>query len=243
MQAAALRAWQRIAHTIGRRGVVLLFIALLSAAIAMSMLAPTGTQSAALGRLIPAPVWASMWAAVSVLCLVQAFVRKDRVAFTAAIFATTVWASMYLVAWLAGLSERGWLAATIYYALAIVALTVSTWPEALVMPTAVPDGYPDAVVTADKTGTIIGWAGAAEKVFGWPAGEVVGQPITMLMPHRYRDAHLAGFARVAMGGRSRLAGQLVEVAGLRRDGSEFPAQVLIGAHDTAFTSVIRDTSP
>jgi PAS domain S-box-containing protein len=168
------------------------------------------------------------------------------VAFTAAIFATTVWASMYLVAWLAGLSERGWLAAAIFYAFAIVWLTCSTWPEALTLPTAVPEGYPDAVVTADATGTIVGWAGAANTVFGWTAGEAVGQPITMLMPARYRDAHLAGFARVALGGQSRLVGQVVEVAGLRRDGSEFPAQVLIGVHggphDVAFTSVIRDTT-
>lgn len=237
----------RVVHQVGRRGVFLLFVALLAAALALSMTNPSQVQAVTLGRVIPPVAWSIVWAAAAVLCLIQAFTRRDQVAFAVISCVVTVWASMYLVGWLTGVADRGWLAATIYYALAVVALVISTWPEPLRMPTAVPSGYPDAVVTADAAGHIIGWGGAAEQVFGWTEDEVTGRPVTMLMPVRYRAPHLAGLAQVALTGRSRLAGQTIEAAGLRRDGSEFPVQLLVGVYDVggvpAFTTVIRELEP
>src|SRR5437867_783534 len=84
-----------------------------------------------------------------------------------------------------------------------------------------------SLVVANQAGSIVGWFGAAEAMFGWTAVEVVGRPVTVLMPARYRAAHAAGLARVTATGRSELAGRLILVDALHRDGHEFPVQILI----------------
>ena len=53
----------------------------------------------------------------------------------------------------------------------------------------------------------------------------MGQPLTLLMPHRYQDRHRAGLNRVQSGGDSHIIGKTVELEGLRKDGSEFPLEL------------------
>lgn len=55
---------------------------------------------------------------------------------------------------------------------------------------------PDVVVLADRNGSILFMNQAAVGLFGYTEGEVIGQPLTLLMPHRYREAHQAGITRV-----------------------------------------------
>src|SRR2546427_289663 len=50
----------------------------------------------------------------------------------------------------------------------------------------------DAVVLADQVGTIVGWNRAAEEMFGYAQSEVLGRPLTIIMPERFREAHQAG---------------------------------------------------
>src|SRR5579863_614470 len=50
----------------------------------------------------------------------------------------------------------------------------------------------DAIVSADFEGRIIGWNRGAQFVFGYAAEEVTGRPLTVLMPERYREAHVRG---------------------------------------------------
>ena len=47
-------------------------------------------------------------------------------------------------------------------------------------------GLADAVVIADRAGTIRLWNDAAERLFGWSASEALGQPLTMIIPDRLR---------------------------------------------------------
>ncbi|MGE5758163.1 MAG: PAS domain S-box protein, partial [Sideroxydans sp.] len=54
----------------------------------------------------------------------------------------------------------------------------------------------DAIVTADSAGKIVNWNRGAEIIFGYSETEICGQPLTLLIPHRYRDRHLAGIGRV-----------------------------------------------
>jgi HAMP domain-containing protein len=57
---------------------------------------------------------------------------------------------------------------------------------------AVSESAHDAIVTADSSGMIVKWNRGAETVFGYPANEVVGQPLTLLMPTRFRAIACGG---------------------------------------------------
>ena len=102
----------------------------------------------------------------------------------------------------------------------------------------------DAVVTSDSEGNIAGWNPAAETLFGYTESEVIGQPMTLLIPERYRGVHLAGMHRIRSGGEHRVIGKAVELNGLRTDGSEFPLELSLAKWETDdgwfVTGIIRD---
>lgn len=52
---------------------------------------------------------------------------------------------------------------------------------------------PEALIVCDLEGVIRVWNGGAEKVFGWPAAEAVGQSLDLIIPERMRKAHWDGF--------------------------------------------------
>jgi PAS domain S-box-containing protein len=52
---------------------------------------------------------------------------------------------------------------------------------------------PEALICCDLEGVIRVWNGGAEKVFGWPAAEAVGQSLDLIVPERMRKAHWDGF--------------------------------------------------
>ena len=103
---------------------------------------------------------------------------------------------------------------------------------------------PDAVVLADRHGTINLWNQAAARLFGYTEKEVIGQPLTLLMPDRYREAHQAGMRRLETTGETRVMGRTVELYGLRKNGTEFPLELSVGmgkSPDGVFYSgIIRD---
>lgn len=88
---------------------------------------------------------------------------------------------------------------------------------------------PDAIVLADTDGRILSWNAAAESLFGYSPGDVVGQPLTMIMPERYRSDHLRALQRLRVTGDMRLKGTLIKVHGLRRDGREFPVEMSLSS--------------
>ncbi len=106
----------------------------------------------------------------------------------------------------------------------------------------------DAIVAADQGGNMVSWNRGAERIFGYTEPEVVGKPLSMLMPERFRAMHDAGIKRVVDGGvaASRLIGNTVEVVGLRKDGREFPLELSLATWDTPngrfFSGIIRDIS-
>jgi PAS domain S-box-containing protein len=111
---------------------------------------------------------------------------------------------------------------------------------------AIPETAKDAIVTADSSGTIVKWNQGAQAVFGYSQAEAVGQALTMLIPHRFREAHLAGISRICAGATPRVMNRLMEQVGLHKDGTEFPLELSL-AHlqiheDHFFTAVMRDIS-
>jgi len=109
---------------------------------------------------------------------------------------------------------------------------------------AVTESAADAIVTADRSGTIVGWNASAERLFGFAETEVIGQALTLLMPQRFQDRHLGGMKRVQSGGERRVIGQTVELAGRRKDASEFPLDLSLAEWTVEegqfFTANIRD---
>jgi PAS domain S-box-containing protein len=108
----------------------------------------------------------------------------------------------------------------------------------------VTDAATDAIVSADNDGVLRSWNRGAERMFGWRAEEVVGGPLTVIIPQRLRARHEKGLARVRQTGHSQLAGSVVELVGLRRDGTEFPVELSIGMWEATqgprFSGVLRD---
>ncbi len=109
---------------------------------------------------------------------------------------------------------------------------------------AVANSVQDAIVSADNRGKIIFWNEGARKIFGYEEEEVLGQSLSIIMPDKYRKAHQEGMKRYLQTGEKRVIGQVVEVQGLRKDGSEFPLELSLGVWDTEngkyFTGIMRD---
>ncbi|MBF0444542.1 MAG: CHASE domain-containing protein [Magnetococcales bacterium] len=104
----------------------------------------------------------------------------------------------------------------------------------------------DGIVATDQNGNINFWNRGAEIIFGYSSAEVIGKPLTTLMPERFYHSHNQGIARVCTTGKSKVAGKVLELTGLRKSGEEFPLEVSISTWTTAnsrsFASVIRDIS-
>lgn len=105
----------------------------------------------------------------------------------------------------------------------------------------------DAIITADHEQKIVLYNRAAESIFGWPSAEMIGQPLTRLIPERFRAGHAAHVARFgATGVTSRRMGARNLVYGLRSNGEEFPIDASISHLDTpegkVYTVILRDVT-
>ncbi|MGD0966029.1 MAG: PAS domain S-box protein [Candidatus Acidiferrales bacterium] len=102
----------------------------------------------------------------------------------------------------------------------------------------------DSVVSVDQTGQIIFANPATTKTFGYYIPEMIGQPLTMLMPEYMRKLHKAGFQRYQKTNRRHFDWQGVQLIGLRKNGEEFPVEVSFGEGlkngRHVFTGFIRD---
>ncbi len=104
----------------------------------------------------------------------------------------------------------------------------------------------DAIILMDAEGQVAFWNHGAEKTFGYTAKEMVGQPMTRIIPERFREAHQRGVQRVAAAGKLTVQASMFELVGLRKDGTEFPLEFSLAAwtaKSTLFiTGIIRDIS-
>jgi len=96
---------------------------------------------------------------------------------------------------------------------------------------------PDAIVLADGEGHILTWNGAAERLFGYTAEEVLERSLTMIMPERYRSNHQRALERVRTTGDLRLKGTVVTMHGLHKDGREFPIEMSLSSWMSGGTRV------
>ena len=102
----------------------------------------------------------------------------------------------------------------------------------------------DPIIVMDHEGLIVEFNPAAEATFGYRRDDLLGWPVSELMPEKYRAAHRAGLARFLASGEGRILGRRMEVTALRSDGSEFPAELTVtrveGKEPPLFTASLRD---
>lgn len=105
---------------------------------------------------------------------------------------------------------------------------------------------PDAIVVTDRDGKITNINAQVETLFGYPRSELLGQPIEILIPERFRTTHPKHRAEYAVHSHVRAMGAGLNLYGRRKDGSEFPADIMLGPVEGpeghVVLSVIRDLS-
>jgi PAS domain S-box-containing protein len=111
---------------------------------------------------------------------------------------------------------------------------------------AILEGAVDAVITIDEHGVVESVNPAAERLFGYPAVELTGQNVTMLMPEPFRSGHDGYLTRYKTTGERRVIGIGREVRGLRRDGTTFHADLAVSEVQLddriLFTGFVRDVT-
>lgn len=83
-----------------------------------------------------------------------------------------------------------------------------------------------AVIFSDSSGNISFWNRAAHALFGYEETEIMGKPLNVIMPKRYKKAH-EGWDQLISIGKSPVMGRVFEASGLRKDGSEFPLEIAV----------------
>lgn len=108
------------------------------------------------------------------------------------------------------------------------------------------DSMPDGIVMVNSTGRIVLVNTQAEQLFGYQAAELNGQPVEVLLPQRYRSAHVGHRSGYFSQPRTRMMGVGLELYGLRKNGIEFPVEISLSPIETdegvLSMSAIRDVS-
>ncbi len=104
----------------------------------------------------------------------------------------------------------------------------------------------DGIITIDERGIVQSFNPAAERIFGYPADEVIGKNISILMPSPFREDHDRYLANYLETGEKKIIGIGREVQGQRKDGSTFPCNIGVSEIELPnrklFTGVVRDVS-
>jgi PAS domain S-box-containing protein len=105
---------------------------------------------------------------------------------------------------------------------------------------------PDAILVTDGGGIIRDANPRAEELFGYSSDELIGRPVEMLVPQRFRGGHPAHRENYNAHPRARQMGAAMNLYGLRKDGAEFPVDIMLkpfaSGQGAAVVSFIRDAT-
>ncbi|MDZ7361326.1 MAG: PAS domain S-box protein [candidate division KSB1 bacterium] len=108
------------------------------------------------------------------------------------------------------------------------------------------ESAPDAIVIFNRDGGVELINAQTEKLFGYKRDELLGKKVEMLLPARFRRAHSRHRKKYACNPRVQPIGFSLELAGRRKDGSEFPIEISLSPMETTdgvfITSIIRDVT-
>ena len=107
------------------------------------------------------------------------------------------------------------------------------------------DNALDCIITMDADGRVVEFNPAAERTFGFTRAEAVGKELAeLIIPARMREQHRRGLAHYLKTGEGPVIGKRIEIAGVRKDGSEILVELAITAlksdHAPVFTAYLRD---
>jgi PAS domain S-box-containing protein len=106
------------------------------------------------------------------------------------------------------------------------------------------EAAPDGILVVDGQGIMATVNTQAERLFGYSRDEMLGQPIEMLLPKRFRESHVSHRQAYSDSPRIRPMGARLELFGHRKDGAEFPVDVSLspftGAERPLFIATVRD---
>lgn len=97
---------------------------------------------------------------------------------------------------------------------------------------------PDAVVYSDTHGNIVFWNTAAERLFGFPASEVIGQSLDVMIPEHLRRPHWIGFNRAIETGELRHEGEVRLTRATHRNGQKVYVDIAFGLVKAADGTVL-----
>jgi PAS domain S-box-containing protein len=92
----------------------------------------------------------------------------------------------------------------------------------------------DAIMFADREGLIRIWNQGAESVFGFPAGEVLGKSLDVIIPEELRKKHWEGYGKAIETGRTRLGSRVLTTRSCHKDGSRLYV-------DLSFAVIVDDS--
>ncbi len=102
----------------------------------------------------------------------------------------------------------------------------------------------DGIITADENSKIIMVNKEVERIWGYRAEDLIGKPLTILMPEKHRRAHTDGMNNFLETGKSTVMHRNLLLEGLRSDGQVFPIEINISELEFAkkplFTAAVRD---
>lgn len=87
------------------------------------------------------------------------------------------------------------------------------------------DQAPDAIIFADRQGMIQVWNDAAADLFGFPADEVFGRSLDIIIPEHLRHAHWEGFARAVASGHTKQGKRALKTRAIHKDGQKLYVNV------------------
>jgi PAS domain S-box-containing protein/putative nucleotidyltransferase with HDIG domain len=104
----------------------------------------------------------------------------------------------------------------------------------------------DTIISINEKMQVIQWNRAATELFGYSKELMMGKPVDILVPEKFRQKHLEGFNRFLASGEARLVGKTAEFEGLRKDGTTRPVELSLSADNQdgswTFTAIIRETT-
>ena len=93
---------------------------------------------------------------------------------------------------------------------------------------AIVDQSPDAIIFADRHGTVRLWNRGAEAIFGYSAAEILGNSLDVIIPERLRSAHWEGFRRAIDSGQTKHGGRVLTTRSVHKDGSQLYVDLSFG---------------